>query len=112
MITISEPLLVKENIYTQLPSVRGMIKNIRTTSCKREHIHKAAISGRNDNNIRTTSCKREHVYTAVISDRNDNNIRTTSCEREHTYTAVISERNDNNIRTISLKENIYTQLHQ
>jgi hypothetical protein len=25
MITISEPLLVKENIYTQLPSVRGMI---------------------------------------------------------------------------------------
>jgi hypothetical protein len=25
MITISEPLPVKDNIYTQLPSVRGMI---------------------------------------------------------------------------------------
>jgi hypothetical protein len=55
------------------------------------------ISEMNDNNIRTTSCKREHIYTAVISERNDNNIRTTSCKREHIYTAVISEMNDNNI---------------
>jgi hypothetical protein len=38
----------------------------------------------NDNNIRTTSCKREHIYIAAISERNDNNIRTTSC-KQRTY---------------------------
>jgi hypothetical protein len=55
----------------------------------------------NDKNIRTTSCKKEHIYTAVISERSDNNIRTTSCKIEHIYTAVISKRNDKNIRTTS-----------
>jgi hypothetical protein len=67
MITISEPLPVKENIYT------------------------AVISERNDNNIRTTSCKREHIYTAVISKRNDNNMRTTPV-KENMYTQLSSVR--------------------
>jgi hypothetical protein len=58
MKTISEPLHVKENIYTQLSSVRGMITISEPLPVKGEHIYTAVISERNDNNIRTTSCKR------------------------------------------------------
>jgi hypothetical protein len=56
-IPIGEPLLVKENIYTQLTSVRGMITISEQLPVKGEHIHTAAISERNDNHTRTTSCK-------------------------------------------------------
>jgi hypothetical protein len=46
-------------VYTQLASVRGMISE--PFPVKREHIYTAVISEMNDNNIRTTSCKREHI---------------------------------------------------
>jgi hypothetical protein len=79
MITISEPLPVKEhiyihschqweewkqyqnhflwndNIYTQLPSVRGMITIWEPLPVKKEHIYTAVIRGRNDNNMRIGS---------------------------------------------------------
>jgi hypothetical protein len=62
MIIISEPLPVKDNIYTQLSSVRRMITISERLPVKWDHICTAAISERNDNNIRTISYKREHIH--------------------------------------------------
>jgi hypothetical protein len=62
MITIWEPLLVKENIYTQLTSVRGMITISEQLPVKGEHIYTAVIIERNDNNIRTTFFKRTYIH--------------------------------------------------
>jgi hypothetical protein len=82
MITISEPLSLREHIYT------------------------AVISERNDNNMRITSGKREHIYTATISERNDNNMRTTSCKREH-ISQLTSVRG-----MITISETLYHSSHR
>jgi hypothetical protein len=82
--------VAKIRTYTQLPSVRGMITILEPLPVK-ENIYTAVISEMNDNNIRTTSCKREHIYTAVISKRNDNNMRTTPV-KENMYTQLSSVR--------------------
>jgi cytoskeletal protein CcmA (bactofilin family) len=82
MITISESLLVKENIYTQLSSVRGMI-TISESLLVKENIYTQLSSVRGMITIsEQLLVKGEHIYTAVISERNDNNIRTTSCKRQ------------------------------